>query len=65
MNRCNKYLSDDATPTRPARRLPVQDGGDVRWDVIRRVRAAIARGEYETDERWRLTVDELLKALER
>lgn len=45
-------------PSRPAR-------GGVRWDLVLRVRAAIARGDYETPERLRVTAERVLEALGR
>ncbi len=35
--------------------------GEVRWDLVRRVRREIARGELETPEKWDLVLDRLLK----
>ncbi len=33
----------------------------IRWEKVRRVRREIARGTYVTEEKLRVTVDELLK----
>ncbi len=32
----------------------------VRWDRVHQVRAAIARGDYETPEKWAVVVERLL-----
>ena len=39
------------------------DASRVRWDLVRRVRGEIARGTYETEERWQVVADRLLREL--
>lgn len=34
-----------------------------RWEKIRALRLAIARGEYETERRWSVTLDRLMADL--
>ena len=38
---------------------------EVRWSLIRSVRREIARGEYESEDKWRVAVDRLLERLPR
>lgn len=37
----------------------------VRWDLIRRVRREIARGSYETAEKWDVVLGKLLSEVHR
>jgi hypothetical protein len=39
-------------------------GSEVRADLVARVRAEIAGGRYETEERWHLALGRLLDSLE-
>jgi hypothetical protein len=37
---------------------------EVRWELVRRLRREIARGAYETPEKWEATLDRLCERLE-
>ena len=39
-------------------------GPDVRWDTIARVREEIARGSYDTPDKWEKILDRLLMAVQ-
>jgi hypothetical protein len=36
------------------------EAGAVRWDLVRRIRAQIARGELDTPEKWDVVLERLL-----
>ncbi|MBN1491232.1 MAG: flagellar biosynthesis anti-sigma factor FlgM [Phycisphaerae bacterium] len=46
-----------------ARALSETDRADVRADKVAQIRAAIERGDYETDEKLDVTIDRLLSEL--
>ena len=53
--------ADDDVPQAP---LAGADDELVRWELIDRVRTEIAKGTYDTDERWQAALDRLLREIE-
>jgi hypothetical protein len=43
--------------------VPALDDPEIRADLVRRVRAEIAAGTYDTPEKWEAALDELWKRL--
>ena len=39
------------------------DEAPIRWDLVERVRSAIAAGVYDTPEKWEATLDKLSQSL--
>ncbi|MBY0527623.1 MAG: flagellar biosynthesis anti-sigma factor FlgM [Gemmataceae bacterium] len=48
-----------------ASKVPSISDPDVRTDLVKRVRAQIAAGTYDTPERWEAALDRLLTRLDR
>lgn len=46
--------------SRPAGEEGLEHATSIRWALIRRVRAQLARGEYLTPERWERAVERLI-----
>jgi hypothetical protein len=47
-------------------RFPVaapSEDAPIRWDLVERVRSAIAAGVYDTPEKWEATLDKLSQSL--
>ena len=44
------------------RNMP-EPSDDIRWDLVNRVRAEIAAGTYDTDEKWNATLELLADEL--
>lgn len=56
-------LADRLTAPPPA--VPEAPGPDgIRWGLVNRVRAELAAGTYDTDARWALAEERLLRAAE-
>ena len=43
--------------------LPSLNENTIRWDLVERVRGAIAAGTYETQEKWHVALDNMLTRL--
>jgi hypothetical protein len=51
------------TPKSSSRAFRRKRPGNVRWGRIRTIRDAIARGTYDTPDKWEALVDRLLRDL--
>ncbi len=58
-NRLDQTNSMDAG--RAVGRWPIRE--PIRWDLVRKMRIKIARGEYETPERMQAAIDRIIGAL--
>jgi hypothetical protein len=56
--------STQALPTHASARTTAPDGEPIREELVDRVRAEIAAGVYDTDERWEIALDHLFERLE-
>jgi len=55
---CRENIMDNRTEPFPSR------DQEIRADLVARVRREIAAGTYETEEKWEIALDRLLKRLE-
>jgi hypothetical protein len=65
------YLDGPVTKDRPWWLASTSEGagamvqdGDIRLDLVRRVRAEIAAGTYDTDDKWEIALGRLLYRLD-
>jgi hypothetical protein len=55
-------IAPQAAKKSRSRQPPAADSS-IRWDLVRRVRRAIAAGTYETPEKWQAALDRLAQRL--
>lgn len=60
-----ELMADFAGPELAVDSVPSLDDPDIRADLVRRVRAEIAAGTYDTPAKWETALDNLLDRLER